>query len=79
MKVCPFCNQAIELDAKYSGGLFWIECNNGDCGAQGPMRDTREQAIAAWDEAIRVTTDPNSPCRHLDFCPVCNPNLKDRT
>jgi hypothetical protein len=42
------------------------------------MRDTHQQAMDAWDKAIRVLAD-DAPCRHLDFCGWCNPALKDRT
>lgn len=77
MKPCPFCS-SIELQLTTSAELFWVECLNPACGAEGPMRDTEKHAIGAWDAAIRVPTDPKADCHHLTWCPYCNPALEDR-
>ena len=77
MKRCPFCNGA-QLTVATSAELHWVTCQNPECGAEGPMRDTREQAMDAWDLAIRVLPE-DAPCRHLDYCGFCNPALKART
>jgi hypothetical protein len=76
MKRCPFCS-GIQLTVATSAELYWVACQSAACGAEGPMRDTHQQAMDAWDRAPRP--DPTGTCRHLEYCPVCNPALKDRT
>jgi hypothetical protein len=77
-KPCPFCTYAdpiIHGDAD----LFWIECMNPECCAEGPMRDTEEEAISAWNRAIRLEVAPGAACNHIEWCFICNPTLEERT
>jgi Restriction alleviation protein Lar len=76
-KPCPWCKcpaPIVVSDADRS----WVECMNSNCGADGPMRDTEEQAIAAWNLAIRLEVAPGAACNHINWCPACNPTLEER-
>lgn len=78
-KPCPFLSCATPDPMVMSGdGLFWLECANSACCVEGPKGRTQEQAIAKWNGAIRVPTDPQAPCHHLTWCPCCNPALVER-
>jgi Lar family restriction alleviation protein len=56
LKACPFCDGtpfireggnpflSVREDAHWS-----IMCGRGSCMAEGPRRDTREEAIVAWN------------------------------
>jgi len=44
VKPCPFCgSDFVEINR----GGWWGECGN--CGAEGPAKETREEALAAWN------------------------------
>lgn len=51
LKACPFCGRTALL---YSHVRVWlVECANFDaCGAHGPIRDTPEDAAAAWNARV---------------------------
>lgn len=76
-KPCPFppCTNANPVVIG-SVDLFWVECGDPACDARGPQRDTEEQAIEAWNGAIRMPTDPNAACNHTTWCWICNPTLQ---
>ena len=76
-KPCPFCKSTDPIVVG-DADLHWVECMSSGCGAEGPMRDTEEQAIAAWNAAIRLESAPGAACKHIDWCECCNPTLKDR-
>lgn len=47
MKPCPFCGgEAIRI-VRPSPGLMAVWCQG--CGAQGPMKQREEEAVAAWN------------------------------
>lgn len=43
---CPFCGSKSELQA---GRSKWVTCLNSRCGAEGPVRQTKAGAVAAWN------------------------------
>jgi hypothetical protein len=43
--------------------VVWIQCKSYGCGVQGPLRDTEEEAWAAWDELMRPAIP--APLREL--------------
>lgn len=45
-RVCPFCES--DKVVVFCNPLWYIGCN--DCGARGPTKIQRLNAIAAWDE-----------------------------
>lgn len=45
LKPCPFCGRTNTLAA--DTGVHWVACNS--CDAEGPIRDTEYQAVAAWN------------------------------
>ncbi len=52
MKNCQFCGSRSTVVRKNDGGgAAWVMCCV--CGAEGPMRQTEEEAAAAWDDALR--------------------------
>ena len=46
LKPCPFCG-GTDLRV-YDRGYSWVECR--PCEAEGPAADSRESAIAKWNE-----------------------------
>lgn len=76
-KPCPFCKTPDPYVMR-DPDMSWLECREAECQAHGPMRDTEEQAIAAWNLAIRLEVAPGAVCNHIGWCPECNPTLKDR-
>jgi Lar family restriction alleviation protein len=51
---CPFCGDSASLtdddDGHHSPIRWRVECDSDqDCGAQGPVRDTRDLALAEWN------------------------------
>ena len=52
MKPCPFCgNENVEVQKLVSS--FWVECQNEDCWANGPLSDSEEEAIERWQKRWR--------------------------
>lgn len=43
-KRCPFCKSA---DVGLNDTKEWVSCNK--CWAEGPYRDTEEEAVTAWN------------------------------
>lgn len=78
-KPCPFpsCNTPDPFVIR-DPDMHWVRCANPLCSAEGPIRDTEDEAITAWNLAIRAPTDPKAVCKHLTWCPVCNPSLEGR-
>jgi|APGre2960657404_1045060.scaffolds.fasta_scaffold102518_2 Lar family restriction alleviation protein len=64
---CPFCGKsdkdmhdnqfAVSLTSYggLSGGCFLVQCHW--CGANGPLADSKEDAIAEWNKALRHHID----------------------
>lgn len=53
IKPCPFCGDRASLtEYDYIVFVRWrVECDDDtDCGATGPIRETREEAMAAWNK-----------------------------
>lgn len=53
LKPCPFCKldytNTYEFQNYYSQPYRWrVICNS--CGAEGPIKDTEQQAIDAWNK-----------------------------
>ena len=52
VRECPFCGRVALLYAL--AGHWRVECSGFDlCGANGPLRETAEDAARAWNEAKR--------------------------
>ena len=50
LKPCPFCRwDDIEIDGN-GDGKFWAVCN--DCHAEGPVKDSEEEAVKYWNHRI---------------------------
>lgn len=58
LRPCPFCS-GINLSRSDSGGVFWVKCHNKDCGCEGPVCRSKQDAIEAWN--IRVLPEPDEP------------------
>jgi hypothetical protein len=43
---CPFCNHVLPI-ARGDDGTYWVQCVG--CGALGPTRSHRADAVAAWN------------------------------
>ena len=56
LKPCPFCSSN---DVHIGGTLgmkpFWVRCDN--CHADGPIKDTEGDAIAAWNRRYDPEVD----------------------
>ena len=55
LKSCPFCgmdNPDWCDDEIGSITWFYIQCRSSDCQANGPMEQTKDGAIAAWNKRI---------------------------
>ena len=59
LKFCPFCGrqpevvEVYEYTSLHDGGWTWIvRCNylKGGCGAKGPGREEKEEAIEVWNK-----------------------------
>lgn len=58
---CPWCGKAefrVAWTRVTDEVQFWrVECANCDCGANGPDRDTEDEAIGAWNTRSRTLSD----------------------
>ena len=50
IKPCLFCGGDAEPG---NTGVWWVQCCNPGCSAEGPARRTKAEAIAAWNEPAR--------------------------
>jgi Lar family restriction alleviation protein len=50
-KFCPFCG-SMDLELRGCDAPFYVACNS--CGAEGPMANSEEEAIAGWDNRYRA-------------------------
>lgn len=53
LKDCPFCGKnvlTIFSGRNYLNGKFGVKVYCRNCGASGAWRDTREEAIQAWEQ-----------------------------
>jgi hypothetical protein len=51
MLMCPFCATVTDLTCWRGYGDYWyVECEI--CRAQGPLKPSRDEAIAAWNDRI---------------------------
>ncbi len=49
---CPFCDGKYVTVHEYdSKDYWWCVCDNIHCGAEGPPRKARYEAIRAWNKA----------------------------
>lgn len=48
---CPFCGGA-GLISIGSVCHVWVTCD--DCGAEGPYKETEGEAVAAWNQRVKV-------------------------
>ena len=46
---CPFCGQSVNLEAGEDPATCWFVACRGACGTEGPERDSKAEAIAAWN------------------------------
>lgn len=63
---CPFCGTSqVELDSstiptvpeEERCATEWVQCQNDDCGATGPIRCTVDEAVAAWNKRTQLEED----------------------
>jgi Lar family restriction alleviation protein len=56
---CPFCGSSQRLEMLNNGDpadtFYWIACDEDECGAEGPARQTEADAEAAWNKRHRST------------------------
>jgi hypothetical protein len=63
---CYYCGDRVVLDLM--GSKRAVLCVNPECGAQGPLRDRRCDAIEAWNGvAARLGTAPADPYMPMLF------------
>lgn len=48
-KPCPFCADVNLLVFESETPPYWVECLTEGCEADGPVRPTIEEAVAAWN------------------------------
>ena len=49
IKPCPFCGGEAEAGSTV---VWWVICLELDCGGEGPLRNTKAQAIDAWNTRV---------------------------
>ncbi|WP_414682938.1 Lar family restriction alleviation protein [Longimicrobium sp.] len=59
---CPFCADD-RVSVEGAAGLWWVFCGNPFCGASGPDRRTRRDAIERWNDAPRDRSLVSSDAR----------------
>lgn len=47
-KRCPFCASHCRVTG--DGKLYWVVCE--DCGSQGPIARSKEEAVTKWDTRV---------------------------
>lgn len=56
---CPFCHGTDLASHKPGAGLFWaVFCENGECGATGPLGLTEAEAVRGWNTRRDGRTRP---------------------
>jgi Lar family restriction alleviation protein len=73
LKTCPFCGGTDIMS--FDTGAHWVSCQT--CGAEGPVVDDREDAVAKWNERQTVVVAQRS-----QTCPKCfrtDAEFKDTT
>lgn len=70
---CPFCfsdkTRSTSIGSEDNDERDWfVECTN--CLANGPMADSRHEAVQEWNKALR----PTIPCPEPLTCPHCKSN-----
>lgn len=64
LSCCPFCGEpaSTELsddpDRWLRSSLFWVECSDDGCGAEGPTKSSAEEAIEAWNTRMTPGEGP---------------------
>lgn len=51
LKPCPFCGGE-NLNIRHGKYMWWVECLNGDCGANGGTKVHKKKAIEAWNRRV---------------------------
>jgi len=59
MKNCPFCGHIAKVDWFGFGEICQVICTNSECGAEGPCKETENEATAAWN--MRVDDSAQAP------------------
>ena len=49
---CPYCGNELDTneDGKGCAGKYYLSCMGAECGAQGPVRKTLDEAIKASNQ-----------------------------
>ena len=58
LQPCPFCGGNLPMTRKVLGEA-WVECH--ECGADGPMKDSEEEAEEAWNQRIAAAPGTFQP------------------
>ncbi len=54
-KPCPACEGEAKINGWRNAEEYWVQCDDDECEATGPMRSTPEAALAAWAAMPRRT------------------------
>lgn len=54
---CMFCGNKVILDEQQYAVFIWVECANPECRAMGPNRETKGEAITAWNDVARIVRE----------------------
>ena len=53
LKPCPFCGGTDLCVDQFGLEKFGVSCESADCGAIGPERKTKDDAIEAWNAELK--------------------------
>ena len=70
LKPCPFCGGEAHITLEQA--MWFIECENEDCGAMMGFEAevvSRIEAIAAWNRRAQPASEPLTPCDACRYNP----------
>lgn len=63
---CPFCKEHHVTVSEYdTKDMWWAQCDNIHCGASGPPRKTKLEAVAAWNRLVPEAAPRQMECEEL--------------
>ena len=71
LKPCPFCGSNEDIEQReawvVTGYKWYVNC--GDCWGHGPLRETKEDACASWNECLRSAERDALAAELSHLCP----------